>query len=146
MDCPKCVGRLKRLEIAVFQSTAGQRHESGLHTMLQMDQCFICGGLWCDRTALEQYLAKRIGVVEHVPVDPQTSRELSKRSGTCPTCKTDLVKKDWGRFRKVGVEHCETCDGLWLDGAEIDRLQRATHPHPSPLQTVLRFFRPAKKT
>ena len=83
----------------------------------QIDRCATCNGTWFDAKELRRVaddkevekLATRIPIVK-VP------------SGfACPRCGGECVE---GQVHEVTVDHCLQCNGVWLDGGELQEAAR----------------------
>jgi hypothetical protein len=71
----------------------------------------------------EEYFAKKDG--EHlekhrqVAQEQQTKAERQSHYMKCPKCGADLVEEE---FRKVLVDRCPECHGVWFDAGEVDKM------------------------
>jgi uncharacterized protein len=61
-------------------------------------------------------LLKRININKQTHL-PDFDKEAHMN---CPKCKTDLTTK---MKRGIEVDHCDDCQGMWLDFAELDELE-----------------------
>jgi Zn-finger nucleic acid-binding protein len=111
MNCPKC------------------NHETLTRVLvgeLEVNHCNECGGLWLDRDELPRLLE----------ADSSTLRDLRRgsdrsganaRRGKCPRCATGLLRVASAIQRRVTVDKCADCGGVWLDGGELKALLDAVH-------------------
>ena len=49
--------------------------------------------------------------------------EQARRTHCCPTCGEPMQVITYGGDTGVYVDRCESCDGLWLDQQELERIQ-----------------------
>ncbi len=108
MDCPKCTGRLHKVELAG----------------VDVDQCDRCSGVWLDFGELEKVLAAEDAdrLKKAIVRDPM--HDVLK--APCPRCGgtgnmirlTDLQKQG------LRVDSCSVCYGQWLDGGELEELRK----------------------
>lgn len=95
-------------------------------TLVQLDQCQKCGGIWCDKWEL-------------FPVDPDEAERLDtvseplftapvalpKRSLYCPRCTAPLqLCQDPVLPPELILERCLRCDGIWLNRGKLTRYKR----------------------
>jgi Zn-finger nucleic acid-binding protein len=89
--------------------------------------CIRCGGHWleeADLHRLEEVVEVHWVEVRHLP-----SRELQEAAITCPRCTTPaqtLLKLKSKRDRKVLLDACGACHGVWLDGGELVAIQQSS--------------------
>lgn len=106
MKCPKCA------DLPLTRSIAAG---------LELDQCLGCGGLWLDESELPRLLEAGRPAVK----DLLTSRDRSganDRRGSCPHCGSGLLRVTSAQKRRVTVDKCADCGGVWLDGGEFAEL------------------------
>ena len=95
-------------------------------SLIQLDQCGQCGGVWCDKWELfpvDPDDAERIDTVdEKLLIAPF---ELGKKTLYCPRCtgalhwfKEPLLPAD------IHLLRCMHCDGIWLNRGELRRYKR----------------------
>lgn len=122
MKCVKCDGALVPVRV----------------DDVDVDQCDRCGGVWFDAHEMERVIGRgradalaRRGV--HRPGD-------DARRGHCPRCRGDgylvQVATQDARFH---VDTCAICGGKWLDGGEIDALDRPATRLRRLIRRVLDF-------
>ncbi len=60
----------------------------------------------------------------HMP-PPMTASSTTHDSTTlvCPKCQVPMEKVE---FARISVDRCPTCDGLWFDDGEVERLKGLT--------------------
>ena len=91
-SCPGCQARMQVMRIG----------------RVELDRCDFCCGIWFDSGELEQVLGHPI-VVERTGA--------SRRP--CAYCGTLMLI---GRIRRVEVDTCASCRGIYLDDGELERI------------------------
>ena len=109
MTCPACGRELTTM-------TAGP---------IAVDVCTNgCAGIWLDHYELEkvdeQSEAAGAALLE-IPGDPALSVDLG-RQRSCPSCGPEMVmmRHFESVARKVAVDECPNCGGIWLDAGELN--------------------------
>ncbi|WP_291860814.1 zf-TFIIB domain-containing protein [Marinilabilia sp.] len=112
MDCPRCRTTL----------TAEPLNENELS--FEIDKCHNCGGIWFDSGEL----AKIDKIIEPTMLEirkiPNKTEQLKPLY--CPSCSNHprLKKAEHPRDKKVIVDYCPTCKGIWLDKGELEAIQK----------------------
>jgi len=124
--CPRC-------SLALLDSSPDRKFPE-VHAL----HCDKCDGLWMaqsDLHRLEQAVDVSWIEVRHVP-PPEIQAELL----TCPACSParHLNKVQSDRDRKVVLDVCDRCHGVWLDGGELRAIQEKGVL--SALVDAVRFF------
>lgn len=127
MDCPKCVGRLGKITVKLNTAYRSEKFQGEGTTMeIDLDQCFVCNGVWFDAGELERYLYENMTAVDSPGVGGAgLTQELDHKTGKCPRCSIDMVKKKAPKDSSITIDQCETCQGIWLDNSEIDHLEKS---------------------
>ena len=126
MNCPRCAVPLG--DVTPDQKMA-EVHGLG---------CPTCSGVWLEQKDLDR-LQEIVEVtwfeLRHIP-PPELQAELL----TCPRCTParHLNKVQSDRDRKVVLDACEHCHGVWLDGGELHAIQEKGVA--SALLDAVRFF------
>ena len=115
VQCPHC-------HIPMNEVTA--RANPG--TLIQLDQCRKCGGIWCDKWELfpvDPDEAERVDAKDAVDQSllaaPAT---LIRRSLYCPRCTAPLQRcNDPVLPADLLFERCWRCDGIWLNRGQMRR-------------------------
>ena len=139
MDCPKCVGKLK--QTAITDRTISESPDSkdkGKTVELEVDQCFVCKGVWFDRGEMKKYLSGKMTIVDSPALGGKLDQELDAKKGRCPRCNIQMQKMPAPKSRDMTIDVCGKCEGIWLDSTEIDRLEKA---HYGKLGFFRQFFR-----
>jgi len=94
---------------------------------IQIDKCHQCDGLWFDRGELEQ-----IRQLDQIDIEEQIEREFGnptfepgKVDGymRCPRCpKGRLQQVTYTLQKRVKIDRCESCFGIWIDDTELDSI------------------------
>lgn len=95
-------------------------------TLIQLDQCRKCGGIWCDKWELfpvDPDEAERVdakdAVDESLLAAPAT---LTRRSRYCPRCTAPLQRcNDPVLPADLLFERCLRCEGIWLNRGQMRR-------------------------
>lgn len=111
MQCPRCQKALSPVVVDPELDDVEALH------------CVECGGHWLERDdlkRLEQVTEVHWVEVRHLP-PPQVQAQLL----TCPRCAPvqHLVKLKSERDKKVVMDGCLHCQGVWLDGGELDAIR-----------------------
>jgi len=112
MNCPRCKTDLQKVVIPE------------LNKSIEVDQCNNCKGIWFDYGEL-QSIEK---VVEPVLFEfrkiPRKNDQLIALN--CPFCDLHprMNKAEHPRDHKVVMDVCEHCNGIWLDGGELEAIQK----------------------
>jgi len=92
-------------------------------SLIQLDQCGECGGVWCDKWELfpvDSDEAERLD-----PVDANMLRgdiHLQKKALYCPRCADALdIFADPILPKQIQLRRCRHCDGLWLNRGQFRR-------------------------
>ncbi|HLD30043.1 MAG TPA: zf-TFIIB domain-containing protein [bacterium] len=128
MKCPKCIGKLEpvRVEMSeVFMPEKGGKNSVKTRTTkLELDQCFVCKGVWFDKDELEKYLLRGFTAIDSPPVSSDIRETLDRKSALCPRCGAEMLKKRAPRDSSIIIDQCSRCAGIWLDNTEIDKLEQ----------------------
>lgn len=92
-------------------------------TLIQVDQCKRCGGIWCDKWELFPLDADEADNLD--PVDEnllRNSTQLTRKTLYCPRCADELaVFADPILPKEIRLQRCRHCDGLWLNRGQFRR-------------------------
>lgn len=84
------------------------------------EQCAQCGGIWFGINELEKALDSKVDF--ELPVN-RPSGVPGKTTLLCPACATNLIKIKSMASPHIEVFACTVCQGRWVDGNEVTRLQ-----------------------
>jgi Zn-finger nucleic acid-binding protein len=112
-------------------------------TLIILDQCGRCGGIWCDKWELfpvEPEEAKRLDPVDETAL--KDSAALEEKPLYCPRCTAELQ-----RFHDpllppgIQLQRCRRCEGIWLNRGQFGRyknFQQKTRAEKMPEEERLR--------
>src|SRR5579875_1610290 len=124
MDCPKCNGRLESIKLDIYEESKYKDLQGAdLRYELEVDQCFVCGGIWFDKGKLETYLREGLTTLHSPSLGKDLDRQFNKKKGKCPACQIEMAQQPYPLDHGVQVDTCAKCGGIWLDSTEIDRLE-----------------------
>ena len=147
MNCPKCIGKLQEKEVGMY-AVSGIKELQGaaLSQTLEIDQCFVCGGVWFDKGELDKYTTEKVTIINSTSIGEELDRELNTKEGKCPRCKMLLKKIPYEKEPSIMLDVCEKCGGIWLDSTEIDRVERANKNKIGFLGLFFKGFERAKES
>lgn len=136
MDCPKCLGILKEKRL--------------VDGSIVVDQCPICGGIWFDAQELSTLITRQLLEKEPIPVEipPINDEELlaeidlNRKEIACPRCNDGraMIRQASPRNRKITIDYCENCEGIWLDQGEYGLMRRPSFAEGAATE-IVDFFR-----
>ncbi len=87
------------------------------------DICPSCGSLWLDSTELDKMAFQVAGSIEFC--SQETAEGVSGPIRKCPRCHgKPLDKVFFLGYRDIVLDYCQNCGGFWLDGKELDLINR----------------------
>lgn len=104
MKCPACNNSLVILEL----------------DSVEVDYCFVCGGIWLDAGELEELLgdsAQRDALMKSFK-----SATVDEHLYSCPLCDTKMKKVWVGEKQEVLIDECKNNHGLWFDQGELKQV------------------------
>lgn len=115
VQCPLCDTDMKEVSV---------RANPG--TLIVLDQCGKCGGIWCDKWELfpvDPREAERLDPLDEELL--QAPVTLPKETLYCPRCGDRLrVFKDPSLPLEIHLQRCRRCDGIWLNRGQFSRFKR----------------------
>lgn len=107
MKCPSCKNPLR-------EKGAGG---------LTLDVCYGgCGGIWFDAKELGRVSASAATSLHSIWSVPVSNVKLSEPR-MCPRCPDTVLERKWfSDSKKVEIDQCPKCDGVWLDAGEFTRI------------------------
>jgi Zn-finger nucleic acid-binding protein len=108
MKCPSCKNPLR------------EKNAGGL----TLDICYGgCGGIWFDAKELERVSATAAAATLHsIWSVPVSSAKLAEPR-QCPRCPNTVLERKWfSDSKKVEIDQCSKCGGVWLDAGEFTRV------------------------
>lgn len=90
---------------------------------LIMDSCPQCDGTWLDKGELAQILGSRYDL------DPRHGLQENDPRGEvpCPECGTSMVARWFSPQKKILVDRCPACYGVWLDTHELQDIMKESY-------------------
>jgi len=112
-------------------------------TLILLDQCGRCGGIWCDKWELFPIAPEEAPRVE--PLDDALLKSPVALAGEplyCPRCTERLqFFHDPLLPREIQLQRCRRCEGIWLNRGQFSRYkiyQRKTRTEKMPDEELLR--------
>jgi Zn-finger nucleic acid-binding protein len=110
-------------------------------SLIQLDQCGKCGGIWCDKWELfplDSDEGARLDPLDQDLLRDQT--KLPQKTMYCPRCADELaVFADPILPADIQLCRCRHCDGLWLNRGQFRRYkeyQRNTRQRKMPAAKI----------
>ena len=95
-------------------------------TLIVLDQCAQCGGIWCDKWELyptDPEEAERLNPLDEKLL--QAAAHQGKKALYCPRCKDKLqIFRDPLLPPAIQLERCERCQGMWLKRGQFGNYKR----------------------
>ena len=86
------------------------------------DVCESCGGLWLDKGELDKVADQVDGDIEYCSTEEAATPASAK---VCPRCPSEnLLKVKFLGDDAIILERCDNCKGFWLDGGQIDQIDK----------------------
>lgn len=115
LRCPQC-------DVPMNEATV--RANPG--SLIQLDQCEKCGGIWCDKWELfplDPDDAERLDSLNEkllTALTPQVSKQLY-----CPRCTSKLAHmKEPLLPEDIILQRCNRCEGIWLNRGQMARYKK----------------------
>lgn len=112
-------------------------------SLIQLDQCQKCGGIWCDKWELFPVDFAEADRLE--PMNENRLREAVKlpaKTLDCPRCADELhVFADPILPKDIQLSRCRHCDGIWLNRGQFHRykdFQQNTRAAKMDKATIIR--------
>ena len=90
---------------------------------LTLDICYGgCGGIWFDAKELERISANAANSLHSIWSVPVNSVKLTEPR-KCPRCPDTVLDRKWfSDSKKVEIDQCPKCGGVWLDAGEFSQI------------------------
>ena len=90
---------------------------------MTLDVCYGgCGGIWFDATELERVDARAATTLHTIWQAPAGKANLTGPR-ICPRCPHQVLERKWfSERKKVEIDQCPKCGGIWLDAGEFSRI------------------------
>jgi len=91
--------------------------------VISYDACEKCGSLWLDAGELDKMAFQVTGDIEYCSQEPIDEPKSKIRK--CPRCDdSDLYAVNFLNYSDIVLHHCKNCGGFWLDGGELDLIDK----------------------
>ncbi|MBW6440775.1 zf-TFIIB domain-containing protein [Patescibacteria group bacterium] len=109
MKCPDCRKILRKVVV---------KNNYGM--IINLDQCFDCGGIWFDNVELYPIPKEEIERIENIDAKKlQENISFLNYEKKCPVCDIKLEDfKDINFPKQLEVEYCTKCNGFWMNRGE----------------------------
>ena len=110
MKCPACARSLTEVKVEDFVVNACQKG---------------CGGIWFDHFELQkvEYQDEAAGEpLLTIEKDDTVTVDLNKKRN-CPRCDMIMMQHFSSPSRKVTIDECPKCTGVWLDAGELAEIR-----------------------
>lgn len=112
LRCPQC-----------DKPMAGVTARANPGSLIQIDQCRQCGGIWCDKWELFPIDAEEVDRLD--PLDEDLLRKAFRhpeKTLYCPRCADELRQfADPVLPQEIRLWRCRHCDGIWLNRGQFRR-------------------------
>ncbi len=90
---------------------------------ISYDICESCGSLWLDAGELDKMAFQVDGSVEYCSKDK--AEDISEKARSCQRCNgVGLEKVFFVGCSDIVLDYCRNCGGFWLDGGELDVINK----------------------
>jgi Zn-finger nucleic acid-binding protein len=112
MNCPRCQTKLVLNRI------------NDINSSIEVDECPDCHGIWFDKDELSQIETIIEPTLIEIRKIPSKKDQYEKMN--CPSCNNSprLEKTVHPRDKKVIIDYCPYCKGIWLDKGELGAIQK----------------------
>ena len=112
VQCPQCDREMVEV---VAKAAPG--------SLIQLDQCDKCGGIWCDKWELFPVDGDEADRLDPLDEDLlRVSSLMQKKILNCPRCADELaLLADPILPTDIQLRRCRHCDGLWLNRGQFRR-------------------------
>jgi Zn-finger nucleic acid-binding protein len=112
MKCPACKNPL-------LEKNAGG---------MTLDMCYGgCGGIWFDAHELERVTARAAATLHTIWQAPVDVKKLAEPR-MCPRCSEQVLDRKWfSDLKRVEIDQCPNCGGIWLDAGEFSQVYEEIH-------------------
>jgi len=91
--------------------------------LISYDMCEKWGSLWLDAGELDKMAFQVEGSIEYC--SQETVAEPEKQMRKCPRCtNSNLYRVRFLNCTDIILHHCKDCGGFWLDGGELDLIDK----------------------
>lgn len=92
---------------------------------MTVDVCYGgCGGIWFDRREIDRVDGRSAASLHTIWRDPNKVVKLTEPR-LCPRCPEQILTRRWfSEEKKVEIDQCSICGGIWLDPGEFSRIHQ----------------------
>jgi Zn-finger nucleic acid-binding protein len=92
---------------------------------MTLDVCYgSCGGIWFDAGELERVSARAAATLHTIWQAPLIKVSVAEPR-SCPRCPEQILERKWfSDLKKVEIDQCPKCGGVWLDAGEFTRIYK----------------------
>jgi Zn-finger nucleic acid-binding protein len=98
---------------------------------VRVDRCPRCHGMWLDEGELEaiEHTIYHTTLLEASSIETEElavafAKHKADAPLSCPRCQKGMTRREYGYSSLVLIDTCPACMGIWLDGGEIDLIER----------------------
>ncbi len=128
MKCPACGSQLEKMSV----------------DNIKVDVCRRgCGGIWFDRFELDRMDEAHEAAGERLlELDVEFHAKVARsKKRSCPKCDGLLMMRHYFSVRKkVEVDECPGCAGVWLDGDELRKIRNEFATEEEREKAANRYF------
>lgn len=95
-----------------------------IRTTIEVDHCTSCNGTWFNKGELN--VLEKISEPTLLEIRKILKNKEQKKILYCPSCENniELHKAKHSKDRKVIIDYCPDCKGIWLDKGELEAIQK----------------------
>lgn len=107
----------------------GQFLETEVFCGVEIDSCSFCDGTWLDKGELGTIVGFNQDLLSGEEVKPEDLVDrIPGEKLLCPKCpRSELVPIYYSGEKKIILDQCPTCNGLWLDTNELKFVIRTAY-------------------
>lgn len=132
MQCPRDAKNL-----------ASERYEGEV----LVDRCPSCRGIWLDKgeletiqETLERDYSEELAKVNVVARAYELARQKARPVASCPKCQNSMHAEEYAYCSQILIDRCVKCGGIWLDGGELQALEKFFERETGAHQEVRKGF------
>lgn len=109
---------------------------------VEIDYCPDCRGLWLDKDEISLLAAGSDAALDELRELVQDGAEGQfsppHQDRPCPACGDRMTVV---LLRSISLEHCLSCDGIFLDRGELDRAMQEFSAHGTEIEMIVALAR-----
>ncbi len=94
---------------------------------VEVEQCEQCQGIWFDRDELRQVKDQIDPDLNWMDFELWKHKDrfhIHSKTPLCPRCNQEMIAIEYDKT-KIEVDYCDKCQGVWLDGNELQKIIEA---------------------